>query len=480
MYHASIDPMSTQNSKLKTRNSFRRFLETTLLALCALLLFRAIGAEPYGVPTGSMAPTLLGNHKSVVCPRCGYAVHVGAVADGGEGPSPSTVHRPPSTTQAACPNCGCPDLGLDRAPVCRGDHLLVNKTLYDWRRPRRWEMAVFLSPVDDAKVFVKRVVGLPGESVQVRDGDVYVDHELARKTLAELKALRIPVFDNNCRPAGGWGVRWLTQPDRGPAAPDGPDLRLEAEGFTHAYQWLVYRHTFATTDKARPVCDEYAYNGSDPARPPEPVHDFMVECDLEVCAGDGWVALALNDGGSEVMAELPVGALKDGTHLSELPGGAGGEPTVYRTAPATGLAAGRTYHVEFAFADRRASLAVDGRESFAPVDRPALERRAEVVKPARVGARGVEVVVHNFRLFRDVHYTAAGRHAVEAPVRLGAAQYFVLGDNSPSSDDSRFWSDDAGRPLPVSEASFLGKPFLLHLPSRAQGGTDWGRVRWLH
>ena len=125
---------------------------------------------------------------------------------------------------------------------------------------------------------------------------------------------------------------------------------------------------------------------------------------------------------------------------------------------------------------------------FAPVDRPSLPHRAEVVKPARVGGRGVEVVVHNFRLFRDVHYTAAGRHGVRAPVRLGAGQYFVLGDNSPNSDDSRYWSDDNSRPLFVPQASFVGKPFLLHLPTglrdgpggRPEPGVDWGRIRWLH
>jgi signal peptidase I len=460
------------------RNAVRRFLETILLALCALLLVRAVVTEPYGVPTGSMAPTLLGHHKAVACPRCGYVVRVGSAGD-------PTDPQPTHLAGAACPNCGCPDLALDSAPVCRGDRLLVNKNVYDWRTPRRWEMAVFLSPVDESKVFVKRVVGLPGESVQLHDGDVYADHELARKTLAELKALRVPVFDNDCQPADGWGVRWRTEPDRGPARHDGPSLRVEAEGAA-GYQWLVYRNTMGTTDKARPILDEYPYNGADAGRTPEPVHDFMVEYDLEVRPGDGWVALGLNDGGSEVVAELPVGAIKDGTHLSEAP--EGGEQVVYRTAPTFGLRGGQTYHVEFAFADRRASLAVDGRQVFAPVDRPSLEGRAEVVKPARVGARGVEVLVHHFRLFRDVHYTAAGQHAGAAPVLLGAGQYFVLGDNSPNSDDSRYWSDDRGRPLPVPEASLLGKPFLLHQPSRTRAGADgrpetridWDRLRWLH
>jgi signal peptidase I len=469
------------------RNAVRRFLETILLALCALLLVRAVVTEPYGVPTGSMAPTLLGHHKAVACPRCGYVVRVGAVVVEGEAaPAPTTDHQSPTATQAACPNCGFADLGLDRAPVCRGDRLLVNKNVYDMRTPRRWEMAVFLSPVDESKVFVKRVVGLPGESVRLHEGDVYADHEIARKTLAELKALRVPVFDNDYQPADGWGVRWRTEPDRGPAPCDGATLRIEAEGAV-GYQWLVYRHTLSTTDKARPVFDEYPYNGADSGRTPEPVHDFMVECDLEVRPGDGWVALGLNDGGSEVIAELPVGALKEGTHLSEVPA-AGGEQVVYRTAPTFGLRGGRTYHVEFAFADRRASLAVDGRQVFAPVDRPGQEGRVEVVKPARVGARGVEVLLHHFRLFRDVHYTAAGQHGGAATVLLGAGQYFVLGDNSPNSDDSRYWSDDRGRPLPVPEASFLGKPFLLHQPSRTGPGADgrpetridWDRLRWLH
>src|SRR5439155_19486671 len=49
----------------------------TTLFRSGLLLFRAIGAEPYGVPTGSMAPTLLGNHRAVTCPRCGYPIDVG-------------------------------------------------------------------------------------------------------------------------------------------------------------------------------------------------------------------------------------------------------------------------------------------------------------------------------------------------------------------------------------------------------------------
>jgi signal peptidase I len=68
---------------------------------------------------------------------------------------------------------------------------------------------------------------------------------------------------------------------------------------------------------------------------------------------------------------------------------------------------------------------------------------------------------------------------------LGPDQYFVLGDNSPNSHDSRFWPD--GGVVPAKNV--LGKPFVVHMPGRllgaggAGGGTtqetDWSRVRWL-
>src|SRR5262249_57817080 len=121
-----------------------------------------------------------------------------------------------------------------------------------------------------------------------------------------------------------------------------------------------------------------------------------------------------------------------------------------------------------AFADRRVTLAVDGVCPFPPVDLPEANQRAAVIRPVRVGARGVPAVLRNFRLSRDIHYTqgpaGAARNGVRGEVvPLGADQYFVLGDNSPHSEDSRFWPDHGA----VNAANFLGKPFLVHLPSRA-------------
>jgi signal peptidase I len=456
------------------RSFRRRLLEIGVLVLTGLLLFRAVVAEPYSVPTGSMAPALLGNHKAIPCPHCGYPVTVGV----GE----STQVSPGAP---ACPNCGN-YLDLDGVPVCSGDHVLVNKNAFDWRRPRRWEMAVFRCPVEPDRAFVKRVVGLPGESVQVRGGDVYIDHDLARKTFAEFKAVRIPVFDQTHPPVPeGWQGRWEAQP-AGSGLLEGSRLQLRAADADEGYHWLVYRHCRLDEYKARAVTDEYSYNGLDHNRA-EPVHDFQMECDLEVMTGEGRVALEITDGQETLQVELPVGPLDGGTRLRD----AARPEVIYRTAPGFGLKPGRKVHVEMAFVDRRATLMVDGVCPFLPVDRPPAEWRAEVARPVRLGAQGVDVRVHNFHLFRDIHYTDGGPHGSRAAVRLGAGEYFVLGDNSPNSDDNRFWTGPDGRPVPVPEANFLGKPFLVHMPSRVAHwdafgrngdfqGLDWGRVRWLH
>jgi signal peptidase I len=474
-HHPTISP-----SHHRTTSAIRRLLETIGLFVIALLLFRAIGAEPYGVPTGSMAPALMGDHKVVVCPRCGYEVRVGHRDDGTSGRG---------DPHAECPNCGFDDLPLENVAVCRGDHLLVNKTVFTLRKPRRWEMVVFRCPAAEGKAFVKRVVGLPGESVQIRGGDIYIDGEIARKTLAELKSTCIPVFDNNFQPAQGWGCRWKPEPGPGQAVVEGTHLRLTGGNAGKEWQWLTYQHWNLDERKVQPVRDEYPYNGSDGSRRAEPVHDFLLECDVEVAQGQGSVAFAVTDGQEWITAEVAVGASREGTLLLGDPG-CGSPETPYRRAPELYMTPGTKHHVELAFADRRATLALDGRLAFPLVDRPAVEQRAAVERPVRLGARGVEAVFSNVRIFRDVHYTEAGRHAIRAPVQLGAGQYFVLGDNSPNSDDNRFWSDAYDCPLPVPETSLLGKPFLVHLPCRIGvwegfGGRweyqaiDWERIRWL-
>ena len=158
------------------------------------------------------------------------------------------------------------------------------------------------------------------------------------------------------------------------------------------------------------------------------------------------------------------------------------------SAAGVSLEVGKKYALEFAFIDRRAVLALDGRVAVGPADLEAAVKRGPEPRPVRVAARGCRVVVRNLQLFRDVHYTADATdyHGVRAPAVLKAGEFFVLGDNSGNSEDSRKWPTPA-----VPEGSLIGKPFLIHQPlklgrvsvggrERAFQTLDWSRLRWVH
>jgi signal peptidase I len=90
-----------------------------------------------------------------------------------------------------------------------------------------------------------------------------------------------------------------------------------------------------------------------------------------------------------------------------------------------------------------------------------------------VGIEGGAVRVQGLSMYRDVYYTPGRRtNAVDRELEIPAGNYFVLGDNSPVSSDSRNWS----RPC-VPHELLIGKPFVLHLPSRPGvlqfAGRDW-------
>ena len=58
-----------------------------------------------------------------------------------------------------------------------GDRLLVSKFWYTFFDPKRGDIVVFKYPVDPTRDFVKRIVGLPGDTVEMREGVVYINSE---------------------------------------------------------------------------------------------------------------------------------------------------------------------------------------------------------------------------------------------------------------------------------------------------------------
>ena len=146
----------------------------------------------------------------------------------------------------------------------------------------------------------------------------------------------------------------------------------------------------------------------------------------------------------------------------------------------------RTYLLEFAFVDRRVSLAIDGKLLLPAADLPEVRNRHDIRCPVYLKARGCRLLIRDFILYRDTYYTQFGEHGTQHPAILGPNEFFVLGDNSGNSQDSRKW------PTPgVPEVDFIGKPFLIHQllrPAKVTIGgqervfqtLDWSRLRWLH
>lgn len=62
-----------------------------------------------------------------------------------------------------------------KATLLIGDHILVNKFLYYFSSPQRADIIVFRYPWEEDRDFIKRIVGLPGDRVEFREGRVYVN-----------------------------------------------------------------------------------------------------------------------------------------------------------------------------------------------------------------------------------------------------------------------------------------------------------------
>lgn len=487
----------------KTRREYIEMVAFVLVLVCFLRLF---GAEAYVIPTGSMAPTLLGAHKVGICPQCGQVNYINASHEAEEGLV---------TKHGVCQNCQNV-LNFPPGGYAWGDRILADKLVYELRDPHRWDVAVFKYPggiegrgagIRSARSnYIKRVVGLPNETVGIQFGDVFFkadgqdEFQIARKPPRVVMATRRLVYDNDRHAkdllAEGVPPRWtIDQSSVWSDSDDGKSFSSSGEG----EGWLAYRHLlrWAPTSPSL-ILDFEAYNTDQVLHNlgTNWVGDLMIECDLLPQTDEGSIVLELVEAERTFRCVFEMAA--DSVVLYD------GSIEAARTE--NPLTAGKASQVRFANVDDQLILWVDNDLVFGAgvdVDVPKDNQRGPTTadfRPVRIGSNGARATVSGLKLFRDIYYRKSSNPNVELePILLPRPydetglellramtqsgqirefsikehEYFVLGDNSPASADARDWRDAHA----VDRRLILGRAIARYWPivSFQQG---WPTLKW--
>jgi len=533
--------------------SLRETIESIVVAFILAFVFRAFVVEAFRIPTGSMAPTLYGDHGQMRCEECAYPFAFNMRQE--------TL---PQDFEVICPNCTARNVVHASAAkpyrALGGDRILVLKWPYDiggaWLGPQRWDVSVFKDPKDSQTNFIKRLTGLPGEVFEIVDGDVYAvpaDRvpesirnklkpngaprlsesevrrlngllKIQRKTALAQKSLWLLHYDHDFPSAH--------RDDRHPywAAPtpsgwktDAPRIRFDGGDA---------EQTIALAGK--PIEDFYGYNGIQtwayPLERSVDVGDVRLQFVLVPQAGatqagsesrlsvslakDGWTFTARlhADGLAELLLRRPQRPEYD-EKLAE-----------FRGSP---LEPGRPLSVAMQNVDYRVSLQLNDQTvletneaTYAPhLDElrrrdSRLVQRKELDSPRasmRIGAAGIPLELRHVRVYRDVYYRAAtdeyrfaggypgsGRGTGGNPILLRDGEFFMCGDNSPQSKDSRLWIAAEVSPFLQSRGDdyqvgtvpadqMIGRAFFVYWPAGkpllVENGPaivpDVGRMRWI-
>lgn len=60
--------------------------------------------------------------------------------------------------------------------ISPGDRLFGNRLTYKFKDPERFDVVIFKYPVDEEENYIKRIIGLPGETVTIEDAKIYIDN----------------------------------------------------------------------------------------------------------------------------------------------------------------------------------------------------------------------------------------------------------------------------------------------------------------
>jgi hypothetical protein len=328
----------------------------------------------------------------------------------------------------------------------------------------RFDLAVVRR--DPEPPIVKRVVGLPGESIAIAGGDVIIDG--ARLPLDAPRPAPVLVFDEALHDlAQCFNLR---QAPAGPWSPEDGVWRLDARAVAAGSDAGMMLFEGELRDDYLDV-DGRSVTGR------REVNDARVECEARLDALSGALRLRLVEAGDTFEARIE--AQTDGRVFALIlrfnsaslqdPENVRNKIEVLAQAQVE-LEVGAWQPLAFENVDNHLVLDVAGRriaaDYAANAPYPGPKPRGQTSLGARVGLGGEACAgaFRRVRILRDLFYVPVGEHGVGEGLALGPSEYFVLGDNSSDSRDSRMFG-----PVPAEEIA--GRPVLVVWP--------WSRRRML-
>lgn len=309
-------------------------------------------------------------------------------------------------------------------------------------RPDRFDLVVF-TPAQGGAAVVKRAAGLPGESVAVSGGDLWIEGKRLAVDVPRPEA--IATFDaGELAPTEAFAVVNST---------------LERVGDVWQLDASARR---ADCNLLRPATDDYFDGSGQRVIGTHEVNDLRVEVSVRA-QGSGRLTLRVTEEGDAFELELDYrdGAVLEarlvhraGNAAAEIVGRIGGDALGARSSRAAPL------RLELENIDNHVIAGVDGARLVhhyadnVPIAGVVDAPRRHLQPRVMISASDLKLDFRQLRLARDLYYTADGPLGTGSPVALGPDELFCLGDNSAQSRDSRVigavrLEEVAGRPVAV-------------------------------
>lgn len=467
----------------------RETIESILVAIMLALIFRTFLAEAFVIPTGSMAPSLKGAHKEITCDESGFVYAVGA-SDEQRGQPGGNQNRVASTFCPITQHKTIINKNDRDHKTYSGDRILVNKFIYDFIEPQRYDVIVFKYPNNGKQNFIKRLIGLPGDNILIENGDIFLMHEkddgswrkeITRKPPEKLRNTLQVVDDTHhfgkTLKSLGWPQRWQQyRGDRNWNTLEVGDHTVFSTNGQGESGWLRYRHfrpyksdwdiidrgslplpyrNAATLPLGSLIVDSYAYNDSSVSvngfRQTDGFHwvgDLGVALDVGVKSNSGLLLIDLVEGGAHFTCEIDVatGQARLRCDRKDVQFTAGTEPPIANTS----INKPGTYQILCVNADDKIHLWVDGRlaafngSEYTRNEFPIpvySEKDPGDAEPLGVATKDLEVEISRIQVLRDLYYTSV-RGELSAGVSAGNETGFLPDVilktfNDPKSWDSR-------------------------------------------